>query len=45
MFSIVSMSLTYVGLIMGKKISDIIGKLSTIIGGFVLIVIGLCYLI
>ena len=44
-FSIVSMSLTYVGLILGKKISNITGKLSTIIGGFILVVIGLFYLV
>lgn len=44
-FSIVSMSFNYIGLLMGKKINNLIGSVSTFIGGFVLIVIGLFYLL
>ena len=36
----VSMCFTYIGLLMGKKINNLIGSVSTFIGGFVLIVIG-----
>lgn len=44
-FSISSFTFTFIGLLIGKKISDLIGKLATIIGGVVLIIIGLIYLI
>lgn len=44
-FSIFSLSFTYLGLILGKKINNIIGKTSTVIGGLVLIVIAFMYLI
>ena len=44
-FSLVSFLFTYIGLIMGKKINSIIGKASTLIGGMVLIIIGIFYLI
>ena len=44
-FSITSLSFTYIGLILGKKINSIVGKLSTIIGGMVLLIIGLIYLV
>ena len=44
-FSISSMLFTYVGLYLGTKINNLIGKTSTILGGIVLITIGLCYLI
>ncbi len=43
-FSIFSLSFTYLGLVLGKKINNIIGKTSTIIGGIVLIFIGFMYL-
>ncbi len=43
-FSISSFSFTYLGLILGKKISQLIGKASTLIGGIVLIIIGLLYI-
>ena len=45
MFSLSSFTFTYIGLLLGKKISEIIGKLATIIGGIVLIVIGIIYVI
>lgn len=44
-FSISSLIFTYLGLILGKKINNIIGKLATILGGITLIVIGLIYLL
>ena len=44
-FSISSFIFTYLGLILGKKLSQMLGKVSTIIGGIVLIVIGLIYLV
>lgn len=44
-FSLSSLIFTYVGLYLGTKINDWIGKSSTLIGGIVLIIIGLCYLI
>lgn len=44
-FSIVSMSFTYIGLLLGKKINNLIGKISTFMGGLVLIIIGLFYLL
>lgn len=44
-FSLSSLIFTYLGLILGKKISSIIGKLATIIGGITLIIIGFLYLL
>lgn len=44
-FSICSLLFTYLGLYLGTKINDWIGKSSTLIGGIVLIIIGLGYLI
>ena len=44
-FSISSFIFTYLGLILGKKLSQMLGKVSTIIGGIVLMVIGLIYLV
>lgn len=43
-FSLSSFIFTYLGLFFGKKINYIIGKISTIIGGIVLIIIGFLYL-
>ena len=45
LFSISSFLFTYIGLLLGKKITSIIGKASTIIGGIVLIIVGIFYLI
>ena len=44
-FSIFSFLFTYFGLNLGKKINNLIGKSSTILGGIVLIIIGIIYLI
>ena len=44
-FSLSSFIFTYLGLILGKKINEIIGKISTLIGGIILIIIGLFYLL
>lgn len=44
-FSLSSFLFTYVGLYLGKKINDIVGKISTRIGGIALIIIGFFYLI
>ena len=43
-FSISSFLFTYLGLILGKKISSLIGRASTLIGGIVLIIIGIMYI-
>ena len=44
-FSIFSFLFTYFGLNLGKKINNLIGKSSTILGGIILIIIGIIYLI
>lgn len=44
-FSVTSYLFTYIGLNLGKKINQWIGKISTIIGGLVLIAIGIIYLL
>ena len=44
-FSISSITFTYVGLMIGKKINNIIGHISTLIGGLILIIIGITYII
>lgn len=44
-FSISSFVFTYLGLYLGTKINDWVGKSSTFVGGIVLIIIGLCYLL
>ena len=43
-FSIFSFLFTFLGLFLGKKINLLFGRLSTLIGGFALIFIGLFYL-
>ena len=45
MFSISSFTFTYLGLILGKKINNLIGKISTLLGGIILLIIGLIYVI
>lgn len=44
-FMITSFLFTYAGLNLGKKINEIIGKISTIIGGIILMIVGLFYII
>lgn len=43
LFSITSFLFTYLGLILGKKINNMIGKTATLIGGLVLIILGFIY--
>ena len=43
-FSISAFIFTYSGLILGKKISEMIGKIATILGGLTLIIIAFIYL-
>ena len=45
MFSISSFIFTYIGLIIGKKINNLIGKISTLIGGIILLIIGITYIL
>lgn len=44
-FSLSSTIFTFLGLNLGKKINQMIGRISTIVGGIVLIIIGILYLI
>lgn len=44
-FSIISFIFTYIGLLIGKKINKLVGKISTLVGGTVLIIVGLFYLL
>ena len=44
-FSIVSCLFTYLGLIIGKKINILFGKISTVLGGIVLIIMSIFYLL
>lgn len=43
-FSISAFVFTYLGLFLGKKVSEMIGKVATILGGFALIIIAFIYL-
>ncbi len=43
-FSAFSFIFTYIGLLFGKTISSIIGKVATLLGGVTLIIIGIMYL-
>ena len=44
-FSITSFTFTYMGLKLGNKLNQLIGKIATIVGGIVLILFGLIYII
>ena len=44
-FSITSFLFTYIGLKLGNKLNQLIGKIATIVGGVVLILFGLIYII
>lgn len=43
LFSITSFLFTYLGLLLGNKLSELIGKLATLLGGITLIVLGVLY--
>ena len=43
-FSIMSFTFTFLGLFLGGRVFRLFGKISTIIGGFLLILVGLSYL-
>lgn len=45
LFALSSFIFSYLGLTLGKKINKLIGNLSTMLGGLILIIIGLFYLI
>ncbi len=45
LFSITSFIFTYIGLLFGNKLNKIFGKISTLIGGILLIILGIIYLI
>ena len=42
-FSLTSFLFTYIGLILGNKLNQLIGKISTILGGITLIILGIIY--
>lgn len=44
-FSVVSLTFTYIGLMFGNKLNKLIGKLATLLGGLTLILLGLIYTI
>lgn len=44
-FSVISFLFTYIGLKLGNKLNQLIGKIATIVGGVVLILFGLIYII
>lgn len=44
-FSLTSFLFTYIGLILGNKLNQLIGKLATIIGGISLILLGIIYIL
>lgn len=45
LFAISSFIFTYLGLMLGRKINNLIGKTATILGGVILILIGIIYLL
>ena len=44
-FAVLSMTFTYIGLKLGKYINQRVGPISTLLGGIVLIIVGLFYLV
>lgn len=44
-FSLTSFAFTYLGLVLGRRLNQILGRLSTLVGGSALIIIGIIYLI
>lgn len=43
-FSIISLLFTFTGLLIGKKLNDVFGRIATMIGGFILIGLGYVYI-
>lgn len=43
-FSITSFVFTYIGLVLGNKLNQLIGKVATFIGGITLIILGIIYI-
>lgn len=43
-FSITSFIFTYIGLVLGNKLNQLIGKVATFIGGITLIILGIIYI-
>ena len=43
-FSITSFVFTYIGLVLGNKLNQLIGKVATFIGGIILIILGIIYI-
>ena len=44
-FSIISFMFTYIGLKLGNKLNQLIGKIATIVGGIILILFGIIYIL
>ena len=44
-FSITSFLFTYIGLLLGNKLNEVIGSLATLLGGVALILLGIIYFI
>ena len=44
-FSITSFMFTYIGLVLGKKINELIGNIAVILGGLTIIVLGVYYIV
>ena len=44
-FAITSSIFTYIGLILGKKINELIGNIAVILGGFTIIALGVYYIV
>lgn len=44
-FALTSSFFTLIGLSLGNKIERLLGKISTIIGGSILVIVGICYII
>ena len=44
-FSIVSLIFTYIGLILGKKINELIGNIAIVLGGLTIIILGVYYIL
>ena len=43
-FSIISFIFTYIGLFLGSKLNQLLGKFATLIGGITLIILGITFI-